>query len=293
MPGIAGPIAAAFTPRGKNNEVDFGASFELLDFLGKSGVQGVALFTASGDYPSVSIEERTRLTYLAVKRSRLPVLACVGSATLSDSLELAREARDAGAEALLLPPPYFYPLDQDDLREFYIQFARRLGTGAPVLVVNTPPLTPAIEIATMRVILESGSYAGVVDIDPAAAGSLATTFLSASDCNSLAARLAGALGSISEAACVAPELAAAMERAFCAGETAKAEEFDAEIARLAGWFAEFPRPAGLKAAAGLRKLKTGAETASPLTEAKRKRMTEFQRWFPEWLANAQELAKRS
>ncbi len=248
---------------------------------------------AAGEYPSVSLDERTRLTYLAVKRSRLPVLAGIGSATLTDSLELAREAREAGVAALLLPPPYFYPLDQDDLREFYLQFARRLGTGSPALVVNTPPLTPPIDIATMRDILDSGHYAGVVDVDFAAASGLATTFISADDGNSFAARMAGASGAISDVACIAPELVAAMERALCAGDHERARALDVEMARVAEWLAEFPRPAGLKAAANLRKLKTGAETASPLTEAKQARMTEFQRWFPEWLADAQKLAGRS
>ena len=81
-----------------------------------------------------------------------------------------------------------------------------------------------------------------------------------------------------------------MERALCAGDHERARALDVEMARVAEWLAEFPRPAGLKAAANLRKLKTGAETASPLTEAKQARMTEFQRWFPEWLADAQKLA---
>ena len=51
-----------------------------------------------------SADDRSRLLYLAVKRSRAPLFAGIGAATLDASLSLAREARDAGAAALLLPP---------------------------------------------------------------------------------------------------------------------------------------------------------------------------------------------
>jgi 4-hydroxy-tetrahydrodipicolinate synthase len=224
-----------------------------------------------------------------VKRSRLPVLAGVGSSTLADSVALAREARNAGAAALLLPPPYFYPLDQDDVREFYVQFAARLGPGIPTMLVNTPPLTAYIEPASARDLIASGHYAGLVDTDPAAASHVSTTVLSASDSTFLQARQAGASGALSELACAAPELMVAIERTMCAGDWTAAAKLNTEIQRASAWLAEFPQSAGLKAAAGMRKLKTGAEISAPLTAAKQARMEEFRRWFPEWLAHVGKL----
>ena len=100
---------AAVTPRGKAGEVNFGATFELIDYLSAARVGGIALFTAWGEYPALAADDRSRLTYLAVKRSRVPVLAGVGSATLDVSLALARDARDAGVAALLVPPPLCSP----------------------------------------------------------------------------------------------------------------------------------------------------------------------------------------
>ena len=61
MSGIAGLIAAAVTPRNRHQEIDFGAAFELLDFLSRAGVPGIALFTAAGEYPSLAADERSRL----------------------------------------------------------------------------------------------------------------------------------------------------------------------------------------------------------------------------------------
>ena len=293
MPGISGLIAAAFTPRGKNGEVDFGAFFELVDFLTRAHLAGIAIFAAAGEYPAIDLDERSRLTYLAVKRSRIPVLAGVGAATLDHSVSLARDARDGGAAALLLPPPYFFPLDQSDLREFYLQFAHRAGPGAITLIVNTPPLTPLIEPETLDELMASGQFAGIVDVDPSAASRNSTICLSADDRAFVAARRAGAAGAISELACIAPELMLALDRALCSGSADLAESLGRELHTAMAWLAEFPQPAALKAAANLRGLKTGAETASPLTPSKQARMQEFRDWFPPWLAGIQELASHA
>ena len=163
MSGILGLIAAAVTPRNPKQEIDAGAAFELLDFLSRAGVSGIALFSAIGEYPALSVSERTRLLYLAVKRSRAPLFAGVGAATLDGSLSLARDARDAGAAGLLLPPPHFFRYEQDDIREFYLQFAAHAGPGAPVYIVDTPEYTSAIAAETLSELLATGLFAGLAD----------------------------------------------------------------------------------------------------------------------------------
>ena len=87
--GLQGVNAAAITPRGKTGDINFGAIFELIDYLCSARVEGIALFTAWGEYPALKVDDRARLTHLAVKRSRVPVLAGVGSATLDHSLALS------------------------------------------------------------------------------------------------------------------------------------------------------------------------------------------------------------
>src|SRR5579872_2017211 len=138
MSDIQGVYAAAITPRGGHGEIDFGASFELIDFLCRGGINGIALYAPTGEFAALSSVERSRLVYLAVKRSRVPVLVGVGSATLDASLALAREAQDAGAAGLLLPPPHFFRYDQDDLREYYLQFAQHLGSGTATYLSQLP-----------------------------------------------------------------------------------------------------------------------------------------------------------
>ena len=159
MNGLQGVQAAAITPRGKNGEVDFGAAFELIDHLCKGGVNGILLFGAAGEYPAFTAEERARLVYLGVKRSRVPVLAGVGSVTLDSSIEFAREARDAGAAALVLPAPHFFRYDQDDLRAFFCQFAAEAGCDPPILVYRDEGLAAETAIE----LWETGRFEGLID----------------------------------------------------------------------------------------------------------------------------------
>lgn len=291
MADVRGVYAAAITPRGKNGEVDFGAAFELVDFLSRGGADGIALFTAAGEYPGVPPAERSRLVYLAVKRSRVPVLVGVGSATLEDSVSLAREARDAGAQALLLPPPWFFRYGQDDLCEFYRQFAAQLGRGAVTLLSNHPAYASSIEAETARALLCAGGFAGIEDSSgdraifscmQAAAGPDAIV-LSGCDALFTHAMRGGAQGAVSGAAGAIPETVTALARAIREGNQAEVERLEPRMLEFLAWCDEFPQPVILRTAAAVRGIKTGS-LAVPLSPASARRLEDFRVWFRDWLS---------
>ena len=297
MPGIQGVYAAAVTPRGKRGDVDFGAAFELVDFLGRAGVAGLALFTGAGEYAALACDERSRLAYLAAKRSRVPVLVSVGSATLDDSVRLARDARDAGAEALLLPPPYFYSYRQDDIREYYLQFASHVESGTSTLLSNHPAHASAIDSDTVRELFATRHFAGIEDASSdvesfariRAAADGPACVLSGNDSLLKSAIHVGAHGAISAMAGAVPELVIALERAVRAGNAEESARLDSRVQEFMAWRQEFPEPAILKVAAAQRGLKTGALLV-PLSAAKQRRLEEFREWFQGWLPNVKKLS---
>jgi len=292
MTDVSGVIAAAITPRGKEGEVDFGATFELVDYLGAAGVRGIALFGATGEYPALSFDERSRLIYLAVKRSRVPLLVGVGSATLDASAALAREARRAGVAGLLLPPPYFFRYQQDDIREFYLQFAAQAGAGAAIFLCNIPSFASEIAVETARDLLDTGLFAGIEnaggDLEyfarlKHATGARPFTLLVANDAIFTRARSEGGCsGAISPAACAVPELMLALDRAIASGDQPAAARLDELLHEFLAWVDRFPQPAAFKAAVGVRGLKTGPLPV-PLPPEKQKRLDEFREWFRGWL----------
>lgn len=286
---LDGVNVAAITPRGRDGDLNFGATFELLDYLGAARVGGVALFTEWGEYFALAIDERSRVLYLAVKRSRVPVLAGVGSATLDHSVTLAREARSAGAAAVLLPPPLFYRYDADDIREFYLQFARQLGGGIAILLAG------AIDPETAGDLLATGSFAGI-QTDSASLEWFerlhhegdGVALLSGYDPLFGQARCAG-LGVLSAAACAAPELAMALNHAIVEHDAPRIARLEAMHLELVEWLGRFPVPVGLKAAVSVRGVQAGASPA-PLPPAKQRSLDEFREWFRDWLPATRRLA---
>src|ERR1017187_10364090 len=279
-----GVIVAALTPRGKKGDLDFGAAFELIDRLCAARVSGIALFTAAGEYPAFSLEERTRLVYLAVKRSRVPLYAGAGSIGLDDSLSLARGAQRAGAAAVLLPPPHFFRYKQEEIREFYLQFAGQMGGGIPAYLANTPGVTTAIAPETAGDLLATGHFAGMVD-PAAAAGRFAgfpAAYLSGDDANMVASRRGGAHGVLSSAACAIPEIVVALDGALRSGNQEQAARLEPMLQEFLAWADQFPFPVLVKVAAGLRGVKLGAQSV-PLSPGRQRQLEAFCEWFQGWL----------
>ena len=291
--GLQGVNVAAITSRGKAGDVNFGATFELIDYLCAARVNGIALFTAWGEYPALAADDRCRLLYLAVKRSRVPVLAGVGSATLDQTLDLAREARHAGAAALLVPPPLCFCQDSrygpEDIHEFYRQFAAQMGTGMAIY------LTGEIALETARELLATGCFAGIEDTSGApdslqclrdAAGRAAV--LAGHDALLVPARSAG-LGVLSAAACAAPELTMALNRAIETGDGPRIVRLEAQWQELIGWLERFPQPVGVKTAVSVRGIQTGPLPV-PLSPGKQQCLEQFREWFRGWLPTTRKLA---
>jgi 4-hydroxy-tetrahydrodipicolinate synthase len=279
-----GVIVAALTPRGKKGDVDFGAAFELIDQLCAAGVRGIALFTATGEYPAFSLEERGRLVYLAAKRSRVPLFAGVGSISLDDSVTLAREAQRADVAGVFLPPPHFFRYPQDELREFYLQFAAQARGGNQLWISNTPDVTSPIAPETAFELLSTGRFAGLEDPGANAPffSSLPVAYLASDDSAIARARGSGAHGILSGSACVVPELVVGLDCALRKGDPVSAERLDSLLREFLTWAGEFPYPLLLKVAAGLRGMKIGAPTIT-LSPGRQRRLEEFREWFKGWL----------
>lgn len=288
-----GVYPAAVTPhRRDGHEADYGAMLELVDFLGRFGTQGVCLLGETGEFLNIRFSDRIRLVHLAVKRSRVPVIAGVSHPTLDGAVELASEAIASDAGGLLLMPPYFFRYDQADLFEFYQQFAAQVPSRVPILLDHLPHFTTPIEILTVRRLLATGRFAGIRDSSGdseyfeqlvALKREFGFLLFSGQDRGYPQLRTQGGDGIMSPAAGVAPELYVAIERALAAGPPQKIDLLECKIRELADWMDRFPVPVAAKTAVGLRNLKTGP-LAVPLSPEKDAMLVEFQKWFTPWLA---------
>jgi len=291
---FSGVIAAAVTPHGKHgDEADVGGTLDLIDFLCAAGVQGIALLGSTGEFVNLNYDDRVRLVYMAVKRSRVPVLAGVSHSTLDGAVALGREASAAGAAGLLLMPPFFFRYRQPEIREFYLNFASQLSRGAPIYLYNIPAFTSGIESAAAVDLLSTGQFAGIKDSSGDWENFEALsrhkrdhsfTLLVGHDGLFARARGTGADGVVSGVACAAPELLLSLERAITAGNTAEAARLDARLHEFLDRIEPFPTPVAIKAALAVRGIKTGPPPV-PLAPETQDELEDFKAWFKGWLAN--------
>jgi len=290
MAAVSGVYAAAITPRRQGPEIDLASMFELIDFLAGAGVSGIALMGATGEFLHFSIEDRSRLVSLAVKRSRLPILAGAGHSTFDGALTLARDAADAGAAGVLVMPPSFYSYGQADIRHFYMRLAGELKGACPIYLYNIPQFASEIRPETAIDLLSTGEFAGIKDSAPSwesfaavaeARERLGFTLLAGRDAFYLKARGIGADGIISGAASAVPELLTALDHALTARADDRAAALDASLQQFLAWLDCAPAPMVIREAVALRGLRTGPH-ASPPSDETRRELDVFAEWFRGW-----------
>lgn len=289
---LGGVLAAAVTPhRLEGHEADFGGMLELVDYLGRGGVQGTVVLGSTGEFVHVKPSERIRIVQFAVKRSRVPILAGVSHSTLDGALELGAEAITYGAAGLLLMPPHFFQYDQQDVIEFYRRFAVEIGrTTVPLLLDNIPQFTTGLTFETVRELLDSGNYAGIKDSSgdwaffQRLAGlkqERAFKLFCGNDFIYPQARRLGADGVVSGVACAIPELLVKLDAAIAGGDADRAALLEGKLNEFIAWTRRFPTPVAIKVATEVRGLKVGP-LAVPLSADKRAALEEFKVWFKAW-----------
>ena len=195
-----------------------------------------------------------------------------------------------------MPPPFFFRYGQEEIREFYLQFAAEAGKGSRIFLGNDPEGSSPIAPETAKDLLETGLFAGIADSShapdfySALRETLPFHLLRESDETFVADRRAGA-SVISRAACAVPELAVALDAALC-GNGSSLDRLNNCLQEFAAWAARFPQPVIARVATGLRGLKTGP-LAVPLSPRKQRDLDEFREWFRGWLPAVKRLCAGS
>jgi dihydrodipicolinate synthase/N-acetylneuraminate lyase len=150
---LSGAIAAAVTPlRDEGRELDEGAVGPLVGFLSDARLDGILALGTTGEGISLTAAERQRAAelFLAARPSGFQVAIHCGAQTTTDTVALARHAAEAGADAVAVIAPPYFPLDEDELLvhlsasaracdplPFYVyEFAARSGYAIPVRVIE-------------------------------------------------------------------------------------------------------------------------------------------------------------
>ncbi len=291
-PTLSGLTAAVATPLTRDGALDVSTFDRIVDMLLEAGAAGICLGGATAEYPHTSLSERVTLIRQAGKRvsSGTRLVVGIGAAAPRDVVPLGEAAFEAGAAAVLLSMPLFFPYAQDDLDAFCRDVAHRVP--GPVLLYDLPSFTTPLATATILTLLEEvPNIVGIKDSSGARErlGSLVARRgdrpwrLIAGDDSVLAeALLAGWDGSISGVAGFCPELLVALTDAGLAGDEARTSELGALLQELIAHLGTLPVPWSIRVGLAARGIDTGP-LPLPLSPRRVTQAAAFQAWLPPWL----------
>jgi 4-hydroxy-tetrahydrodipicolinate synthase len=138
LEGIIVPMPTAFGPDGRFDAKRMRA---FVDFLIDGGIDGLFPLGTSGEFALLDREERKLVvdTVVDQTKGRVPVLAGVSDPSLSNVVQFVRDARDAGADAVVATPPYYFATGEDGLYQHFETISSK--GDLPLFVYNIPEWT--------------------------------------------------------------------------------------------------------------------------------------------------------
>ena len=230
-------LTAMVTPMTPDGAVDYAGAARLADYLvTQMRNDGLVISGTTGESPTTSDAEKDRLlrTVIEAVGGRATVVAGVGTNDTAHTCELARQAEQAGADALLVVTPYYNKPPQNGLVAHFTRVAD--ATGLPVMLYDIPGRT-GIPIATES-LLQLAQHPRIVAVKDAKADFAAASvvmaatdlaFYSGDDIVNLPWLSLGACGFVSVVAHVVGDRLHEMIDAFFAGDVATALRHHREL----------------------------------------------------------------
>ncbi|PSL08409.1 4-hydroxy-tetrahydrodipicolinate synthase [Haloactinopolyspora alba] len=253
----------------------------LVDRAVTGGVRAVCPAGSTGEGPRLTRSARREVTSAVrgLVPAGTPVVPAPSAMTARDAIKEIAGLADAGADAVLLAPPSYYPMAPDEVTDHMLAVAD--AAAVPMVLYNIPGMTgvslPADVVARLaaheRVVGVKDSSRDLEYLQSVlyAVGDTEFAVLTGSDTMLLASLVLGASGTIAASANLVPGLGRAVYDAVLAGElaaagTAQRQLFDVIQACRAGTL-----PAGWKAALSLAGLCSAAPVApaAPLDPGRR------------------------
>ena len=233
-----GTYTAMVTPFNANGSVDYGKLRDLVEEQVAAGVEGLVPVGTSGESPTLSMEEHSRVVEFVAETAnrRVQIVAGTGANSTSEALRLTREALEMGVDASLQVCPYYNKPNQEGL---YRHFSTIADLGLPIILYNVPSRTGRdISLETVVRLSKHPNVAAVKEASGSVARVSATVdacdlaVLSGDDMLAFPMIAVGAQGVISVASNVAPALVSKMINAALAGDMANAATLHKRLYRL-------------------------------------------------------------
>jgi len=138
MTGFRGICVPIVTPFDEHGEVDADVIRSNVEFLIDHGVHGIIPTGSTGEFASLSREERMNVIKLTIDsvNGRVPVIAGTSAQSTRDATEYSKFAEDSGADGVMMISPFYGRPRDAEVVEHYKTVARSIHI--PIMIYNNP-----------------------------------------------------------------------------------------------------------------------------------------------------------
>lgn len=138
---FTGSGVALVTPMHSDLSVNYEKLSELIEFHIQNRTDAIVITGTTGEASTLTDQEHLEVIRYTVERvgGRIPVIAGTGSNNTAHAIELSKQAKAYGADALLLVTPYYNKCSQQGLYLHFEAIAKMVSL--PILLYNVPSRT--------------------------------------------------------------------------------------------------------------------------------------------------------
>lgn len=138
---FTGILAAVVTPFTADGEVDLPAIEKQVDHILGSGIHGVVPGGTTGEFTTMTIAERKAVheAYVKAAKGRGSVVLGTGTLSTAETIELTAHAKEIGADAVMIVPPFYGAQPFDELLAYFGAISE--AVDLPIMYYNLPEAT--------------------------------------------------------------------------------------------------------------------------------------------------------
>lgn len=242
MQNIKGAFPVLITPMDEFQEIDWKGVKQNVNYFIERKVAGIIINGSTGEFVSLSKEERFNMVEAVLKEvdGRIPVIVGTAAETTKETIEYTKHAEAHGADCALIINSYYCKPKEEEIYFHFKEISN--AVNIPIMLYNNP-FTSGVDMSTELMLRIGKECENVTHIkessgdirkarDLVRQGEGAFQVFCGSEDLVMESYLVGASGWVSVAGNIVPELVTKMYEHFQNGELEKAWEINDAILPL-------------------------------------------------------------
>ncbi len=228
-----GVYPAMSTPLTEDREIDREGIKKVVGYLFDNGVDGLSILGSTGECSALRREQRKEALSLALEfgGDRGTIFTGAAGSVTADVIADLKSIDGMGAKGALVPPPFYYPLNNEGVVTYYERVAE--ASPVPIILYNIPRITKVqISVEAIARLIEHPNIIGIKDssgefpyfeeVARLAESHHGFTVLTGSDSMLAASLYVGGHGIIGAGVNIVPDVVVAVYNAAMSGDRSKA-----------------------------------------------------------------------